>query len=119
MAQCSCSCPEWKIGWRLALGVDPASDPEEAAAFVESLRQLDLDCPTTWEVARHMGSNPRFDGNDFRFVDSPLHREQNVRAISPRIGLILGASGGLGRAYTRDAIADVAVIRAAPGRRSG
>lgn len=34
----------WEIGWRLntALGVDPAIDPEEAAAVVESLRQRHL-----------------------------------------------------------------------------
>jgi hypothetical protein len=34
----------WEIGWRLntALGVDPATDPTESAAVVESLRQRHL-----------------------------------------------------------------------------
>lgn len=34
----------WEIGWRLntALGVEPASDPKESAAVIESLRQRRL-----------------------------------------------------------------------------
>ncbi|MGL4175279.1 MAG: hypothetical protein ACRCSN_04305 [Dermatophilaceae bacterium] len=34
----------WEIGWRLntAIGVDPASDPQESAAVVKSLRQRRL-----------------------------------------------------------------------------